>query len=183
MADHFYVLFETALGRCGVAWNDDGVCAVGFPSEDVQKVRARLLRHAPGAIESDAPPPEVERVKDDIIALLAGEKRDFVDVALDYSGLADFDKGVYRLALDIKHGETRTYGEIARALGDVSLSRRVGQSLGRNPFPIIVPCHRVVGAGGAMTGFSAPGGTEAKRRILKIEGALAPDLFDLAGET
>lgn len=178
MNDNHYLLFETALGCCGIAWNACGVSAVSFPADDEDKVRARLLRHAPGAAKAETPPPEVMRLKDDIVALLAGERRDFDGAGLDYSGLADFDRQVYAHALEIKHGETKTYGDIARAMGDVSLSRRVGQSLGRNPFPIIVPCHRVVGAGGTMTGFSAPGGTDAKRRILKIEGAIGPDLFD-----
>lgn len=96
-------------------------------------------------------------------------------------GLPDFDRTVYGLTLEIGAGETKTYGDLARAMGDVSLSQRVGQALGRNPFPIIVPCHRVVGTGGAMTGFSAPGGAETKRRLLKIEGALGPDLLDALG--
>jgi len=172
------MLFDTALGRCAIAWNLRGVRAASFPASDPEKVRARLLRHAPGARETETPPKVIERVKDDIVALLKGERRDFADAALDFSGVAKFDAAVYRLALNIKHGQTKTYGDIARAMSDVSLSRRVGQSLGRNPFPIIVPCHRVLGAGGAMTGFSATGGTQAKRRILKIEGAISQDLFD-----
>lgn len=181
MTDSFYMLFETAFGPCGLAWNGAGVCAVAFPEPDREKVRAQLLRKMSGAVETDAPPEEIARIAADITALFAGERRDLSYADLDMSGLSDFDRTVYGLTLEIGPGETKTYGDLARAMGDITLSRRIGQSLGRNPFPIIVPCHRVVGAGGAMTGFSAPGGAESKRRLLKIEGALAPDLLDALG--
>ena len=177
MEDRSYILFDTALGRCGLAWGPAGIVAVSFPEDDDAQTRASLLRRAPGAREC-APPPAVAQVVRDIQALFEGAARDLAYADLDMSGVPDFDRAVLALALDIKPGETRTYGALARALGDVSLSRRVGQALGRNPFPIVVPCHRVVGAGGAMTGFSAPGGIGVKERLLKIEGALAPDLFD-----
>ena len=103
----------------------------------------------------------------DIIALFQGEHRDLSYVTLDLSGISDFDRSVYALSLKIKPGDTKTYGDLARALGDITLSRRVGQSLGRNPFPIVVPCHRIVGADGAMTGFSAPGGTQNQTKAIK----------------
>lgn len=172
------MLFNTALGRCGIAWGARGIIAVSFPETDDEKTRAHLLRRAPAAEESTAPPTDIARIVGDIVALFKGEARDLSLARLDLADVADFDRRVYALTLEVKPGETKTYGALARALGDVSLSRRVGQSLGRNPFPIIVPCHRVVGAGGVMTGFSAPGGTETKRKLLKIEGALAPELFD-----
>lgn len=175
--DTHIALFDTALGRCGLAWGRAGLLAVSFPEADDRATRARLLRRAPDA--ADCPPPAaIAAVIEGIVALLAGEARDLAFADLDMTGLADFDRAVLALTLDIKPGETRTYGELARVLGDVAESRRVGQALGRNPFPIVVPCHRVLGAGGAMTGFSAPGGTGMKRRLLKIEGALAPELFD-----
>ncbi len=107
----------------------------------------------------------------------------FDDAELDWKGVLPFDRSVYALTRAIGPGEMRTYGELARDLGDIALSRQVGQSLGSNPFPIVVPCHRVVGANGTMTGFSAPGGVETKRRLLKIEGAIGPDLLDLLGPT
>ena len=97
------------------------------------------------------------------------------------TGLGDFEQQLYGLSRQIGPGETRSYGDLARDLGDVAFSQRVGQALGRNPFPIIVPCHRVIGANGQMTGFSAPGGVETKRQLLKIEGAIERDLFDLMG--
>lgn len=178
----FLTLFDTALGRCGLAWREAGLISVSFPEEDDDKTKARLRRRANEAQEISAPPDIIMKITADIMALFKGEARDLAYATLDVSGISDFDQAVYAHSLEIKPGETKTYGDIARALGDVSLSRRVGQSLGRNPFPIIVPCHRIVGAGGAMTGFSAPGGTEIKRRLLKIEGALAPDLFDALAE-
>ena len=174
----FLTLFDTALGRCGIAWGEDGIVAVSFPEENDEKTRARLRRRARSAEEVSTSPESVNKVIADIKALFEGALKDLAYARLDLTEISDFDKSVFDLSLAIKPGETKTYGELARALGDVSLSRRVGQALGRNPFPIIVPCHRIVGADGAMTGFSAPGGTAIKRRLLKIEGALEPDLFD-----
>ncbi len=178
-----YHLFDTALGRCGVAWGDAGVISVSFPEKDDVATCDRLARRAKrlgyeAAGVARALPEKIARLVKDITALFEGGPCDFHYAELDREGIADFDRALYELTFAIAPGEIKTYGELARALGDVSLSRRVGQSLGRNPFPIIVPCHRVVGASGAMTGFSAPGGTDIKRRLLKIEGALEPDLFD-----
>ena len=177
MSERGLFLFDTALGRCGLAWGPGGVLAVSFPEESDEKTRARLLKRVPGAEACD-PTPEIAVIVVGIVALFQGEKRDLSFARLDWEGVSEFERKVYDLTLAIPPGETKTYGEIARAIGDVAFSRRVGQALGRNPFPIIVPCHRVVGADGKMTGFSAPGGTESKRKLLKIEGALQPELFD-----
>jgi methylated-DNA-[protein]-cysteine S-methyltransferase len=174
-------LFDTAIGRCGIAWATTGVRAVSFPEASDEKTLARLRRRAPDALVTSDIPAEIAAVIAGIEALAKGERFDFGDASLDMDGVGDFERGVYALTRQIGSGSIRTYGEIARDLGDVALSRQVGQALGANPFPIIVPCHRVVGAGGAMTGFSAPGGTETKRRLLKIEGAIGPDLLDLMG--
>lgn len=173
-----YLLFDTTLGRCGLAWGPEGVLAASFPEANEAATRARLLRRVGKAEEAASPPSPIVCIIDDIKALFEGERRDLAYAQVDISGAPDFDRNVLELTRAIKPGETRTYGDLARALGDVGLSRRVGQALGRNPIPIIVPCHRVVGASGAMTGFSAPGGTDTKYNLLKIEGALAPDLFD-----
>ena len=178
MSDFQFTLFETTLGRCGLAWGLAGVRAVSFAHADAAATRSYMRRHAPDAVETAEPPKEITHIITDIAALFEGEPRDLSYVKLDFDRVGDFEREVYMLSLQIKPGDTKTYGDLARALGDVSLSRRVGQALGRNPFPIIVPCHRIVGAAGAMTGFSAPGGAELKRRLLKIEGALSPDLFD-----
>jgi len=172
-----YAMFETAFGKAGLAWGPNGIVAAAFPASEEQAVRAQLLKYAPQATEAAAPV-EIAAIMAGIAALFVGEKHDFADAKLDLSNLSQFDCRVYAETRAIMPGETRTYGEIARRLGDPALAQRVGQALGRNPLPILIPCHRVVGADGAMTGFSAPGGTAAKRRLLKIEGALPPDLFD-----
>jgi len=183
MTGPFYTLFDTAIGRCGIAWGDDGILAVSFPEVDDVRTRQRLLRRAPDGSEADTPPETIARLIEGIRGLAFGRAVRFDDAELNWKGVPDFDRSVYALTRAIGPGEMRTYGELARDLGDIALSRQVGQSLGCNPFPIVVPCHRVVGANGVMTGFSAPGGVETKRRLLKIEGAIGPDLFDLMGPT
>ncbi|MCB1384720.1 MAG: methylated-DNA--[protein]-cysteine S-methyltransferase [Nitratireductor sp.] len=179
MTNTFLTLFDTALGRCGIAWGDNGILSASFAEDSDDRTRAHLRRRAKDAVETDAVPAEIATVIADIRALMAGASKDLMQARLDLRDLGAFETELYALTRAIGPGETRTYGDLARALGDVALSQRVGQSLGRNPFPIIVPCHRVVGAGGAMTGFSAPGGIETKRQLLKIEGAIGPDLIDL----
>ncbi len=173
------ILFDTALGRCGIAWHGSGILAVSFPEESDMETMSALQRRAPDAQIADSVPDDIASVIGLITDLFSGKKPDLAGARLDMNGISPFEQGLYGLTRNIKPGEVRTYGELARQLGDVSLSRQVGQSLGRNPFPIIVPCHRVVGSGGTMTGFSAPGGTNTKRSLLKIEGAIGPDLFDL----
>lgn len=173
------MLFDTAIGRCGIAWGETGILAVSFPEANDAGTLQRLRRRVPEAEQVWEASEEIAAVVAGIRALAEGEAAGFDDIRVDMAGVGAFEQSVYAQARKIPPGETRTYGEIARKLGDVALSRQVGQALGNNPFPIIVPCHRVVGAGGTMTGFSAPGGTETKRRLLKIEGAIGPDLFDL----
>ncbi|MFZ2101390.1 MAG: methylated-DNA--[protein]-cysteine S-methyltransferase [Oricola sp.] len=181
MSEISVMLFDTAIGRCGIAWGKRGIVAVSFPEAGDDKTLARLRRRARDASEVAEAPDEIMKVVADVRALAEGRDVRFGDAPLDLGGVSDFERAVYDLTRRIAPGETRTYGDLARDLGDVSLSRQIGQALGNNPCPIIVPCHRVVGAGGAMTGFSAPGGTETKRRLLKIEGAIGPDLLDLMG--
>jgi methylated-DNA-[protein]-cysteine S-methyltransferase len=177
----FFCLFDTAIGRCAMAWTVRGIVAVGLPERHGGAMRARLLRRHRGARES-APPEDVERAIASIVALVAGEPRDLCDVVLDLGGVPDFNRRVYAVARTIKPGTTLTYGAIAARLGEPD-ARGVGEALGQNPCPIIVPCHRVVAAGGKAGGFSAPGGAATKRRLLTIEGALAdaPTLFDRHG--
>jgi methylated-DNA-[protein]-cysteine S-methyltransferase len=176
---HFAV-FETAIGPCAVAWASRGILAVLLPEGSERAMRARLLRKVPDALEAP-PPPEIRRAIDGIVALLAGEARDLSGVDLDMERVPAFHRRVYEVARTIGPGRTLSYGEIAKRLGDPGLARDVGQALGRNPFPIVVPCHRVVAAGGRLGGFSARGGAATKLRLLEIEGALAPGtpmLFD-----
>jgi methylated-DNA-[protein]-cysteine S-methyltransferase len=177
-----FTLFNTAIGRCAIAWSERGVVGVQLPGRDAAATRAALLRRHPGAREA-APPDEVARAIDGIVALIAGERRDLADIVLDLDGLPEFNRRVYALARTIKPGATLTYGAIAAQLGEPD-ARGVGEAMGRNPCPIIVPCHRVVAAGGKFGGFSAPGGIATKRRLLAIEAAQTqaePTLFDRYG--
>jgi methylated-DNA-[protein]-cysteine S-methyltransferase len=172
MTAEAFELFDTAIGQCAIAWGPRGITGLTLPERDEWATRARMERQRPTARE-EAAPPEVEAVVADIQRLLGGEAQDLSAVTLDMSEVPDFDRRVYAETRAICRGETLTYGEIATRLGDRGLSRAVGQSLGRNPFPIIVPCHRVIAADGKAGGFSAPGGLATKRRLLEIEGARA----------
>jgi methylated-DNA-[protein]-cysteine S-methyltransferase len=176
-----FCLFDTTIGRCAIAWTVRGIVGVLLPERDEGAMRARLLRRHPGARES-APPHEVARAIASIVALLAGDARDLGEVVLDFAGVPEFNRRVYAVARTIKPGTTLTYGAIAARLGEPD-ARGVGEALGQNPCPIIVPCHRVVAAGGKTGGFSAPGGAATKRRLLALEGAMAdaPTLFDRHG--
>src|SRR4051812_11496081 len=180
MTDLGFTLFETALGPCGVAWGPRGIVGVQLLERDAARMRARLARRHPGAQEG--PPPErVARAIAAMRALLAGERRELSDVALDMEAVGAFEQRVYAVARAIPPGATLSYGEVAARIGEPRAAREVGQALGRNPFPIVVPCHRVVGAGGKTGGFSAPGGRDTKLRLLRIEGAEAAaqgGLFD-----
>jgi methylated-DNA-[protein]-cysteine S-methyltransferase len=106
-----------------------------------------------------------------IVALLGGEAADLDSIAIDMSAVADFDQRVYEVTRRVPRGQTTSYGEVAARLGDSGAARAVGQALGRNPFPLIVPCHRVLAAKGRPGGFSAHGGVLTKLRLLAIEGA------------
>ena len=164
-------LFDTALGRCGIAWNDRGITGVQLPEQGDEATRARLQRRHPRARET-APRGHALGTIDGMTALLRGERVDLTQVALDIEDVPPFHRQVLELARTIPVGRTSTYGELARQLGDPSSARAVGEALGRNPFPILVPCHRVLGASGKLVGFSAHGGVDTKRRLLVIEGAL-----------
>jgi methylated-DNA-[protein]-cysteine S-methyltransferase len=175
-----YALFDTAVGRCGIAWSERGISALMLPEADDEATRKRLLRRVGNAPET-APPASVQQVIGAIQSLLEGGRTDLSTVAVDLEGMPDFNLQVYEIARKIPAGETLTYGDIAKRLGDMQLSRAVGQAMGQNPVPIVVPCHRVVAAGGKTGGFSAPGGSRTKLKILAIERAKvgsAPDLFD-----
>jgi methylated-DNA-[protein]-cysteine S-methyltransferase len=171
-----YTLFDTALGSCGIAWGPRGIVAVQLPEADARAPRARIRRALRGASESP-PPADVGRAIEEIVALLEGEPRDLSTIVLDMERVPEFNRRVYSAAREIPPGETLTYGEVAERIGERGAAQAVGQALGRNPFPIVVPCHRVLAAGGGLGGFSAPGGVATKRRMLAIEGAGAPTLF------
>jgi methylated-DNA-[protein]-cysteine S-methyltransferase len=157
------VTFDTELGRCAVRWSDGGITGVLLPKTGG--------RPGPAFEDRVAMPEFVREAIDGIVAVMAGEANDLRDVPLDERGIDNFFRTVYAATREIQAGTTRGYGEVARAIGRPNGARDVGAALARNPFPIIVPCHRVVAANGALTGFSAPGGLATKRRMLELEGA------------
>jgi len=174
-----FAIFDSAIGACGIVWNARGVAGVQIHDGTEAATRSRLLRRFAGAQEAK-PPAHVQQAIDGVVALLRGEKRDLNDVTIDTEDLPELNRRVYVIARTIPPGSTLTYGEIAERLGDKLLAREVGQALGQNPIPLIVPCHRVLAAGGKTGGFSAPGGVVSKLRLLTIEGAQpnGPTLFD-----
>ncbi len=172
-------LFDTAIGRCGIAWGPAGIRAFQLPEPDDEGTLRRMFRRG-GPLPLASPPPGVQGVIVRIQALLDGQPVDLRDVPLDMAGIPPFHQRVYAASRDILAGQTRSYGEIAAGLGEPQASRAVGQALGANPFAVIVPCHRVLAAGGASGGFSAGGGVSTKLRILLIERAqigAQPGLF------
>jgi methylated-DNA-[protein]-cysteine S-methyltransferase len=167
-----YTLFRTSIGACGIAWGARGVAAVQLPEASESATVARLLRTLAGA-SLQRPAPEQQRIVDDIVALLAGQPRDLRHIRLDLRHVPPFHQRVFEVVRNIPPGCTRSYGEVAALCGKRHAARAVGQAMARNPYPIIVPCHRVLAAGGKSGGFSAPGGVTTKLRLLAIEGALS----------
>jgi methylated-DNA-[protein]-cysteine S-methyltransferase len=178
-----YSLFDTTIGRCGIAWNERGVVGIQLPEKGDSATRARMVGRFSEARES-APPPVVERAIADIASLLRGEANDLRGITLDMAGVPPFHRRVYEAARAIPPGSTISYGDVAARIGSPGSARAVGQALGRNPFAIVVPCHRVLAAGGKVGGFSANGGISTKLRMLAIEGKGngTSSLFDGGGE-
>ncbi|MBI5257590.1 MAG: methylated-DNA--[protein]-cysteine S-methyltransferase [Burkholderiales bacterium] len=169
-----WAVFDTPIGPCGIAWGPLGVRGAQLPQADAEATRVRMARRFPALAERE-PPAQITRLIAALQALLGGEARDLADTRLDFTGVPDFHRRVYAAALAVPPGRTVTYGEIALRLGEPGAARAVGQALGANPFAPIVPCHRVLAAGGRTGGFSAHGGTDTKRRLLAIEGARPDD--------
>jgi methylated-DNA-[protein]-cysteine S-methyltransferase len=175
-----YALFPTAIGVCGLAWSERGITRVVFPERTEAATRARLTRRDPDLTEVP-PPPAIDHTITAITALLESGRADLTDVALDMEGIDADERVIMEAARGIPAGATLTYGELAAKVGQPNGARAVGQAMARNPFPIVVPCHRVLAAGGGFGGFSAPGGLESKARLLTIERAAtsqAPLLFE-----
>jgi methylated-DNA-[protein]-cysteine S-methyltransferase len=148
-----HALFNTAIGVCGIAWGPLGVLAVQLPEADSASTRARLQKGLTPPPE-DAPPPSVQAAIEGVQALLEGRAhRNLCEIALDMTRLTPFQREVYAYVRTIPPGQTRTYGEVAQALGDPGLARAVGQAMGHNPFAPVVPCHRVLAAGNKPGGF------------------------------
>lgn len=169
---------ETPLGWIGLAWSGEGIVRVQLPDRDKAATLSRLTRGlaGPSAVPCEAAdrPGFVNAAIDRLLRFADGEPIDFSDVPIDLGDIDGFRRDVYAAARRLAYGETVTYGELAAAAGHAGLARETGQALGRNPVPIVVPCHRIVAAGGLIGGFSAPGGSDTKRRLLEMEGALSP---------
>ena len=170
MSEPGYAIVNTALGAFGAVWTEDGIARTWMHDRTVEATLRQIMRAYPDAVEHE-PAPDVAAAMADVAALLDGQAR--VPMApLDMQGVPEFDRRVYEVARTIPPGKTMTYGAIAKALGEEPMrARDVGVALSRNPFAPIVPCHRVVAAGGQLGGYSAPGGTSTKRRLLELEGA------------
>lgn len=180
MATQHFHLFATAIGTCALVWEGERFIGAQLPERDEAAARKRLERRFPEAEETEAQGFVADTVAG-IRALFEGEKRDLSHLPLAIERTPDFNRRVYEVALSIPHGETLTYGEVAQRIGEPGAARAVGVALGQNPWPIIVPCHRVLAAGGKTGGFSADGGVETKLRILTIEKARTsaePGLFE-----
>ena len=167
---HVYSIFETAGGYCGIAWNDIGITRLQLPGRNAEEVERRLLRRLPEA-KAGTPTTEVTEVVAAVKRYFAGEKIDFSNVRLDLDEQAEFFKQIYTETRRVGWGNTTTYGALAQQLGaGPEAARDVGEAMARNPVPLIIPCHRVLAAGGKLGGFSAPGGAATKVRMLELEG-------------
>jgi len=164
-----FALFETPIGRCALSWTERGITSVQLPEANDEATRARVLARCPGAREA-APQGANKRAIDAIVAHLGGDTRALGDIALDTGDLPGFHRRVYEALRRVPAGETVSYGELAKRVGSPGGARAVGRAVGRNPFAVVVPCHRVLPSGGGPGGFSAYGGVGTKARILAIEG-------------
>lgn len=169
-AAHRYSVFETASGFCGIGWNDTGITGFRLGARDPGTTERSLLRKLPGA-ETALPPSEIVAVIAAAQRYFLGERIDFSDLILDLSGQDAFFRQIYAATRRLRWGETSTYGALAKEIGaGPEAARDVGQAMARNPIPLIIPCHRVLAAGGKIGGFSAPGGSASKLRMLELEG-------------
>ncbi|MDH3680280.1 MAG: methylated-DNA--[protein]-cysteine S-methyltransferase [Acidimicrobiia bacterium] len=172
-------LFYTAIGGCGVAWRGDAVAAVQIPERSRSETLRRLTGGFPALVDHPVPRAIGEAI-DAMVALLDGDDVDLRPIEVDVGSPAPFDEAVWGVTRSIPRGSSLTYGQVAERIGQPGAAQAVGRSLGANPCPIVIPCHRVLGADGQLVGFSAHGGVETKRRMLLIEGcpAVPPSLFD-----
>lgn len=169
-ATHYH-LFDTALGMCGVAWSDRGLAGVQLPEKD-RAATARRLAAKTGSVGEESPSLAIAAVIADIQRYLAGERISFSEIAVDLDRIEAPRQKIYQALRGVGFGCTTTYGELARAIGfsEWEGARDVGEAMGRNPVPIVIPCHRVLAAGGQLGGFSAYGGTATKQKLLALEG-------------
>jgi len=175
-----FAVFATAIGECAISWSDDGLTGVWLPSSTTGALPRTVVRRHPDAVRGVASA-ELAELPGAIARLLAGERIDFDRVRLDLADADPFDARVYAAARGVPAGVVVSYGELAARIGGGATARDVGQALGRNRWPLVVPCHRIVASGRGLGGFSAPGGVATKQRLLAIERARragAADLFD-----
>lgn len=165
-----FAIFATAIGDCAVAWNRRGILSLLLPERTREALRSRIRERFPDARESAPDRRAVQAIRG-IMTLLEGQVTDLSKIELDMQDIPPFHQRVYGVARSIGFGQTLSYGEVAARLGCPNAARAVGQALGRNPFALIVPCHRVLAASGKLTGFSAYGGVSTKQRLLELERA------------
>lgn len=168
-----WTYFGCAMGTCAIVWTNKGVCRFVLPLSSEAQVRAVISEREPSAIfvdDTNELPPWLRTVIEDVQVHLSGTKRSFLDVPVDVAWADGFVAQIYAACRQIAAGEVLTYGELADKLGQPGAARAVGAAMGRNPVPLIVPCHRVVAAGGKTGGFSAPGGAQTKVALLALEG-------------
>ncbi len=165
-----YHVFETAMGFCAIAWSDAGVSRFQLPTTSAEAADRLMHRRAPGA-EPGLPPEGVAAVIEAAKRYFAGEEMDFAHVRVDLAGQDAFFAQIYGALRRVGWGRTTTYGALAKEVGaSRERARDVGEAMAKNPMPLIIPCHRVLAAGGKIGGFSAPGGSKAKARMLELEG-------------
>jgi methylated-DNA-[protein]-cysteine S-methyltransferase len=168
-AQHYHV-FETAMGFCAIAWSDAGVARFQLPTKTAEATERLVRRRASGA-EPGAPPEDIAAVVEAAKRYFAGEETDFSQVQLDLAGEDAFFAQIYDSLRRVGWGRTTTYGALAKEVGaGREAARYVGEAMAKNPTPLIIPCHRVLAAGGKIGGFSAPGGSRTKTRMLELEG-------------
>jgi methylated-DNA-[protein]-cysteine S-methyltransferase len=167
--EEHYCLFDTAIGACGIAWSGRGVTRLQLP-ERSRDATERRLRGRLALATAGTPPAAIRAAISLLERYFAGEQVDLSGIALDLSGVSPFHSKIYAAARGLVWGETSTYGDLARQVGSRGAARAVGQAMGSNPAPVLIPCHRVLAAGGKVGGFSAHGGTTTKQRLLALEG-------------
>jgi methylated-DNA-[protein]-cysteine S-methyltransferase len=174
--DIHHHLFDTAIGVCGIAWNARGLVAVQLPEADVALTEQRLVQRSRSAGAAEAPLGMVQLVGD-IRRYLAGARVDFTAVPVDFEGIDPYRRMLYEAMRAIGYGVTTTYGALAKSLGatDWEGARNVGAAMGKNPVPLVIPCHRVLAAGNRIGGFSAYGGAKTKEMLLALEGVRFAD--------
>lgn len=169
-----FSLFDTSIGNCAIAWTELGICALLLPEQTDDQTIEKLMARFPGSVRRSPDSATAEAIKM-VVRHLSGELQDLSTIKLDLADCSAFAQKVYSAAREVPAGSINTYGELASQINATGAARAVGGALGTNPVALIVPCHRIVGKGSRLTGFSAFGGCDLKMRLLSIEGALTSD--------